>query len=280
MFGGAILKRNGQPLLSAWQSYDAIAAAYDDVWAARFRSAAQQLVALANPAPDAVILDLGTGTGIVQRAITKREPHVRLVVGCDRSLGMLSRAKRSGRRLAWAGADIAALPFAAETFDLVASAFVLSHVPDYETALREALRVSKPGGTLALANWAAGSDDCGALWSEVLDRWIARDDVVRAKQELTPWEEHLGDPERFAGVVQSAGFVGVKVEAVQVEISASVDAFLADRELGGQGRFARHTLGAAAWSRFQAAAREEFLARFGNHVTYTRGVLVAVASKP
>jgi len=65
-----------------------------------------------------------------------------------------------------------------------------------------------------------------------------------------------------------------------VEISASVDAFLADRELGGQGRFARHTLGAAAWSRFQAAAREEFLARFGNHVTYTRGVLVAVASKP
>jgi SAM-dependent methyltransferase len=46
--------------------------------------------------------------------------------------------------------DITAIPFDAESFDLVVCAHVLEHVPDDELAIRELRRVLRPGGTALL----------------------------------------------------------------------------------------------------------------------------------
>src|SRR5205085_1793037 len=46
----------------------------------------------------------------------------------------------------WLTADARALPFAANCFDVVAFSSVLHHIPDFPAALREALRVLRPGG--------------------------------------------------------------------------------------------------------------------------------------
>jgi ubiquinone/menaquinone biosynthesis C-methylase UbiE len=57
------------------------------------------------------------------------------------------------------------------------------------------------------------------------------------------------------------------------------DHFLADRELSSAGRFARHALGADAWSRWLARAREVLGRRFGSAFECTRGVLIGLGAR-
>ncbi len=99
------------------------------------------LRALALPA-GAVVLDLGCGTGDFSRLA----PGAGLrMVGADLSWGML--ANGSGTRLQ---ADAASLPLATAVVDGVVSGFALRNFTDLDACLREAARVLRPGGRLAL----------------------------------------------------------------------------------------------------------------------------------
>ena len=99
------------------------------------------------PAP-AHVLDLGTGTGVVARALAERYPEAR-VVGIDLSPGMIEEARRQlpaglGGRLGFEVGDASALDRPDGSFELV----VLSNmIPFYD----ELARVVAPGGTLVLS---------------------------------------------------------------------------------------------------------------------------------
>lgn len=99
------------------------------------------------PAPSRV-LDLGTGTGVVARALAARYPQAE-VVGIDLSPGMIEEARRQlppnlSGRLRFEVGDASALAVADGAFELV----VLSNmIPFYD----ELARVVAPGGTLALS---------------------------------------------------------------------------------------------------------------------------------
>lgn len=75
------------------------------------------------------------------------------VVVTDYDPAMVATAARSvaafGDRAAAQEADAAALPFDDGSFDLVLSCAMLHHVVHWETALKEAARVLRPGGYLA-----------------------------------------------------------------------------------------------------------------------------------
>jgi ubiquinone/menaquinone biosynthesis C-methylase UbiE len=102
------------------------------------------------------ILDVGTGTGHFSAPLT---PHNE-VVGVDFVAQMLAYAAPKGF---WpAQADARALPFSDASFDAVICVGVLQHIPDYQTALRELLRVLKPQGVLLL----------DTLNAESLVRWL------------------------------------------------------------------------------------------------------------
>ena len=60
------------------------------------------------------------------------------------------RAGKSRDPVAWCGADALQLPFREGTFDAVASGFVMRNVADVGSALREQLRVLKPGGRVVI----------------------------------------------------------------------------------------------------------------------------------
>ncbi|HEX3593530.1 MAG TPA: class I SAM-dependent methyltransferase [Polyangiaceae bacterium] len=87
------------------------------------------------------VLEVGCGTGLVLRRIAR---FARSAEGVDLSPGMLAQARLRGLDVEEGSAT--ELPFPDESFDVTCSFKVLAHVPDVERAVREMLRVTRPGG--------------------------------------------------------------------------------------------------------------------------------------
>jgi demethylmenaquinone methyltransferase/2-methoxy-6-polyprenyl-1,4-benzoquinol methylase len=107
-----------------------------------------------DPAPDADLVDLGTGTGDLALAAASRAPHGR-VVGVDLAESMLARARAKQRdrdpeaAVDFIQATALDLPLPDASLDAAISAFTLRNVRDRPAFAREARRVLRPGGRLA-----------------------------------------------------------------------------------------------------------------------------------
>jgi dolichol-phosphate mannosyltransferase len=95
------------------------------------------------PADEVRILEVGCGTGRSRRIY---ERFLKFHVGLDLSDRAVQVAAERFHDSRWMRADACRLPFADESFDIVAFSSVLHHIPDYQPAISEALRVLKPGG--------------------------------------------------------------------------------------------------------------------------------------
>ncbi|OLC96472.1 MAG: bifunctional demethylmenaquinone methyltransferase/2-methoxy-6-polyprenyl-1,4-benzoquinol methylase UbiE [Acidobacteria bacterium] len=114
--------------------------------------------------PDALVLDLCSGTGDLAFALA-RAGKAR-ILGADFAHTMLVRAKAKSTalspsaganappRMPFFEADALRLPFADASFDLVTSAFGFRNLANYEAGLREIQRVLKPGGTIAILEFS------------------------------------------------------------------------------------------------------------------------------
>lgn len=98
------------------------------------------------------VLEVGCGTGNISLELARRGAQV---VGLDLSFPMLAlahhKARREGFALAFIRGAAGSLPLAAARFDGVISILALDFIPDRAGALREMVRVLRPGGFLALA---------------------------------------------------------------------------------------------------------------------------------
>lgn len=261
----------------SWPSYDGIAARYDNVWGGRFEAVARLIWERVSPGPGALVLDVGTGTGIVPHAMDEaRLSAISGVTGCDRSAGMLSMAKARMPALRLVVAEASTLPFRQAVFDVATASFVLSHLRDYGAALAEAHRVLKPGGTFVMTSWAADTDVPGEAWRELLAEAVSSDRLREAVAQVAPSESSFESAAAVEHALRGAAFSVVEAHAVTLECRLSLEQYLADRELSSGGRFARHALGDAGWARFVAHAREELGRRFGPLVSFPRGVLIGV----
>jgi demethylmenaquinone methyltransferase / 2-methoxy-6-polyprenyl-1,4-benzoquinol methylase len=132
----------------------------DRLWRAR---TARQLQSILYR-PDALVLDLCCGTGDLAFALA-RAGEAR-ILGADFAHTMLIRAREKSAALApppnqsaaspmpFFEADALRLPFADGTFDLVTTAFGFRNLANYEAGLREIQRILKPGGTVAILEFA------------------------------------------------------------------------------------------------------------------------------
>jgi ubiquinone/menaquinone biosynthesis C-methylase UbiE len=109
------------------------------------------LAALVSGRSEARVLDLGCGGGHVSFRLA---PHVREVVAYDLAQEMLdvvakSAAERGFANLVTERGIAESLPFTDAAFDIVCSRYSAHHWRDFDTGLREAARVLKPGGMAA-----------------------------------------------------------------------------------------------------------------------------------
>jgi len=95
------------------------------------------------------LLELGCGAGVSTAQIARRLSRVQCL-GSDISTPAIQHAQWAQRmpNLRFAVADANNLPFADESFSMVASCDCLEHVPNLEAALSESMRVTKPGGRI------------------------------------------------------------------------------------------------------------------------------------
>jgi SAM-dependent methyltransferase len=100
------------------------------------------------------VLDVATGSGNAAIAAARLGCHA---VGIDYVPALLDRARAraeaEGLPVELIEGDAEALPFPDASFDAVTSVFGAMFAPDHERAAAELLRVCRPGGTVALANW-------------------------------------------------------------------------------------------------------------------------------
>lgn len=102
--------------------------------------------------PEARVLDVGCGTGVLTRVLAGW-PNVVSVVGVDPARSLLEKARVAAAGLpnvTFREGDGRALPFEDAMFDIVTSDSMISHVPGPERAIGEAFRVLRAGGCLAV----------------------------------------------------------------------------------------------------------------------------------
>ena len=108
-------------------------------------------------APLGRLLDIGTGTGRMAELFAERAERI---VALDKSLAMLrlARAKLQHfptERVELVQGDFGSLPFAAASFDTVLFHQVLHFAQVPGAVLGEAARVTRPGGRIAIVDFAA-----------------------------------------------------------------------------------------------------------------------------
>jgi S-adenosylmethionine-diacylgycerolhomoserine-N-methlytransferase len=135
--------------------------------------------------PGARICEFGCGTGRNLVRLARRRPEASLY-GFDVSSEMLTTARAALRRAGLeARVRLAEAPagefdpqrlFGLERFDTVYFSYVLSMVPDWRSAVDRALSLLRPGGTLAVVDFA-DQREASPLRRRALLAWLALFDV-------------------------------------------------------------------------------------------------------
>jgi len=119
--------------------FDEKAPGYDDRDDEEYRAAVSLVVDHADPVPEDIVLDVGTGTGAVAMALAE---DAGTVIGCDISEGMLEQAREKARERGVDNVSVTEGRFrepGVDAADVVTSNFAMHHLADDEK--REAIEV-------------------------------------------------------------------------------------------------------------------------------------------
>ncbi len=189
--------------------WDKAAAHYERYWQRQLEPAQRRLLELAELQPGERVLDVACGTGLVTFPAATAVGPGGVVVATDISDAMveqvkLEAARRGQTQVRAERADAEDLKLPDGSFDVALCALGLMYLPDPVAALRETVRVLRPGGRAVVAVWGA-RERCG--WAEIfpiVDR--------RVQSEVCPLFFGLGGEDSLRTAMDLAGLSDVLVE--------------------------------------------------------------------
>lgn len=173
-------------------------------------------ITLAALQPGQTVLDLGSGGGIDCFMAAHKVGETGRVIGVDMTAEMLEKARASQARMGYKNVEfrlgeIEHLPVADGTVDVIISNCVVNLSPDKPQVFREAYRVLKPGGKLALSDIVTD----GPLPQEIRDSLNAWAGCVAGALDIKDYINELN----------TAGFSRIEVTPVYFE-QETVDEFM------------------------------------------------------
>jgi ubiquinone/menaquinone biosynthesis C-methylase UbiE len=186
------------------------------------------------------LLDVGCGTGALSRTILEKCSPESLH-GIDPSAAFIDHARNIVHepRAVFAEGGAESIPFEEQSFDIVASGLALNFVPNPRLGLSEMVRVTRPGGTLAVYIW-----DYADKMELIRYFWDAAVELNSSARELN---EALRFPicnqEALCALFEDAGLE--QVEARNIDVPTKFENFDDYRTpfLGGQGPAPGYAMG-------------------------------------
>jgi SAM-dependent methyltransferase len=162
-------------------------------------------IVLANLQRGETVLDLGSGGGIDALISTKLVGTEGMVYGLDMTDEMLELANRSKEKMgveniAFLKGYIEDIPLGNESVDVITSNCVINLCEDKEIAMREAYRVLKKGGRLAIA--------------DIVQQREVPEDVKKSTEMWLGCIAGALDGETYRAILEKAGFRNIEIEAV------------------------------------------------------------------
>jgi len=175
---------------------------------------ANDLLDRVNPRRGDSIIDIACGTGIVAR-LAEQRGHAGRLVGLDLNTAMLAVARAKSATIEWIYGSALDLPFNENSFHVVLCQLGLQFFPDRPLALKEMVRVLKPGGRAGLSVYSAIERTPGAhAFVQALDKYLG------SEASRTKRSEHLSyDAQEVGDWAKHAGFDVVHVETVTKQIT-------------------------------------------------------------
>jgi len=177
--------------------------------------------AIASLKPGMVVVDLGSGGGIDVFLSAKKVGDSGKVIGVDATPEMIYRARETARKNGYKNVEfrlgeIEHIPLEREIADVVISNCVINLSPDKNQVFRDAFRVLKPGGKLAVSDI-------------VLLKNIPED----IRSDLGSWSVCVSgavSEQEYIGGIKKAGFEKIKVEERVVYTHEQLADYLKDTD--------------------------------------------------
>jgi SAM-dependent methyltransferase len=187
--------------------------------------------ALAKLNPGEVVLDLGSGGGIDVLLSAKRVGPTGKAYGLDMTDEMLALAKENKRRagvenVEFLKGEIENIPLPDNSVDVVISNCVINLSADKDRVLREALRVLKPGGRLAVSDVVTRGEMLPEIRQSVL-LWVGcvagalEENEYRSKLAAAGFEKIEIEPTRIYRVEDAREFLSgqnIDVDAIAPQV--------------------------------------------------------------
>jgi arsenite methyltransferase len=183
--------------------------------------------ALAELKAGETVLDLGSGGGIDVLLSARRVGPTGKAYGLDMTDDMLALARENQRKsgvtnVEFLRGEIEHIPLPDQSVDVIISNCVINLSADKDAVLREAFRVLKPGGRLAVSDVVVRGSDVPGDVRKSMELWIGC--VAGALEEA-----------EYRGKLAAAGFADVDVEPTRVYRAEDARAFLESAGLAREG---------------------------------------------